>query len=127
MKNSIKILLTLISLTIYLSMYKPKKESNYEIRFHYNHGAIGLLCDNDCSWTDLYIRKKSFYINEHGMVDIKSDLDALKQSTFLFSVEKKGNKIHLKSLKGSDWEDLSFIIPRNKNNSIVVNSKGIEE
>ena len=127
MRNSTRIILVLISLIIFSSLSAQEKDSKFEIKFFNDRGAIAMISTSGCSWSNLVIKKKYFYLNQFGMVNFNNNTEALKNSTFLFFVEKKNNKVHLKAYKGTEWKDLSFDLPKDKNNPVIIDDSNILE
>ncbi len=105
-------------------LHAQQNEPKFEIKFFNDRGSIGLICDKGCTWTDLWITKNSFYLNQFGMVDINSK-DEINNSDFIFSVEKKGNKIYLKAKKGVKWKELIFKLPKDKTKPVIINDYNI--
>ncbi len=106
------------------SFHAQQKEPKFEIKFFNDRGSISLICDKGCTWTDLWIRKNSFYLNQFGMVNINSK-DEIKNSDFIFSVEKKGNKLFLISKKGVQWKQLTFKLPKDKTKPVIINDSNM--
>ena len=124
MKNTYKNFILMLSLFMISLLNAQQKEPEFEIKFFNDRGSIGLICEKGCSWTDLWIRKKSFYLNQFGMVDINSK-DEINNSDFIFSVEKKGSKIYLEAKKGVKWKELTFKLPKDKKKTIIINDSNM--
>lgn len=116
----------LLLLTLFISsvIHAQQKEPKFEIKFFNDRGSIGLICDNGCTWSDLWVRKKSFHLNQFGMVDINSK-DEINNSDFIFSVEKKGNKLFLIAKKGVKWKELTFTLPKDKTKPVIINDSNM--
>jgi hypothetical protein len=124
MKQNLKNLIIVLSFFMMSLVYGQQNETKFEIKFFNDRGSIGLICDKGCTWTDLWVTKKSFYINQFGMVDITSK-DEIINSNFIFSIEKKGNKIYLEAKKGIKWKELIFKLPKDKTKPIIINDSNI--
>jgi hypothetical protein len=124
MKQNLKNLIIVLSFFMMSLVYGQQNEPKFEIKFFNDRGSIGLICDKGCTWTDLWVTKKSFYINQFGMVDITSK-DEIINSNFIFSIEKKGNKIYLEAKKGIKWKELIFKLPKDKTKPIIINDSNI--
>ncbi len=124
MKQNLNKLIIVLSFFMMTSVNAQQNEPQFEIKFFNDRGSIGLNCDKGCSWTDLWIRKKSFYLNQFGMVDINSK-DEINNSDFIFSVEKKGNKLFLIAKKGVQWKELIFKLPKDKTKPIIINDSNM--
>jgi hypothetical protein len=124
MKNKLKHFIIMLSFFMISLLHAQQNEQTFEIKFFNDRGSIGLICDKGCTWTDLWITKKSFYINQFGMVDINS-IDEINNSDFIFSVEKKGSKIYLKAKKGVKWKELIFKLPKDKTKPVIINNYNI--
>lgn len=124
MKNKLNYIIILLSFFIISLLHAQQNKPKFEIKFFNNKGRIGLICDKGCTWTDLWITKKNFYLNQFGMVDLNS-MDEINNSDFIFSVEKKGSKIYLKAKRGVQWKELTFKLPKNKTKPIVINDSNI--
>lgn len=124
MKKYLKNFILMLSLFMISLLNAQQNEPKFEIKFFNDRGSIGLICDKGCTWTDLWIRKKSFYLNQFGMVDNNSK-DELNNSDFIFSVEKKENKLFLISKKGVQWKQLTFKLPKDKTKPVIINDSNI--
>ena len=124
MKISHNIFAFVLSLFIASAIHAQQNEPKFEIKFFNDRGSIGLICEKGCSWTDLWIRKKSFYLNQFGMVNINSK-DEINNSDFIFSVEKKGNKLFLIAKKSVKWKELTFILPKDKTKPVIINDSNM--
>jgi hypothetical protein len=124
MKNKLKHFIIMLSFFMISLLHAQQNEQTFEIKFFNDRGSIGLICDKGCTWTDLWITKKSFYINQFGMVDINS-IDEINNSDFILSVEKKGSKIYLKAKKGVKWKELIFKLPKDKTKPVIINNYNI--
>ena len=51
--------------------------------------------------------KKSVYLNESGMINLKN-FEEVKNSKFIFKLTKKNNTILLEGIKNTNWKDLTF-------------------
>ncbi len=114
----------MLSLFMISLLNAQQKEPEFEIKFFNDRGSIGLICDKGCTWTDLWITKNNFYLNQFGMVDINSK-DEINNSDFIFSVEKKGNKLFLIAKKGVKWKELTFILPKDKTKPVIINDSNM--
>ena len=124
MKNTYKNFILMLSLFMISLLNAQQKEPEFEIKFFNDRGSIGLICDKGCTWTDLWITKNNFYLNQFGMVDINSK-DEINNSDFIFSVEKKGSKIYLEAKKGVKWKELTFKLPKDKTKTIIINDSNM--
>ncbi len=124
MKNTYKNFILMLSLFMISLLNAQQKEPEFEIKFFNDRGSIGLICDKGCTWTDLWITKNNFYLNQFGMVDINSK-DEINNSDFIFSVKKKGNKIYLEAKKGVKWKELTFKLPKDKTKPVIINDSNI--
>ena len=124
MKNTYKNFILMLSLFMISLLNAQQKEPEFEIKFFNDRGSIGLICDKGCTWTDLWITKNNFYLNQFGMVDINSK-DEINNSDFIFSVKKKGNKIYLEAKKGVKWKELTFILPKDKTKPVIINDSNM--
>lgn len=120
MKISFKIFTLMLLFSVISTTHAQEKETKFEIKFFYDRGSIGLICNKGCTWTDLWIKKSNFFLNEFGMVDLNSK-DEIDNSKFIFSVKKKGDTLYLKAKKGIQWKELTFKLPKDKTKSIVIN------
>lgn len=121
---NIKLLTLMFLFFITSSIHSQQNEQIFEIKFFNDRGSVGLICDKGCTWTDLWITKNNFYLNQFGMVDINSQ-DEINNSDFIFSVEKKGNKFYLKGIKGVNWKELTFKLTKDKSRFITINNFNI--
>ena len=121
---NIKLLTLMFIFFITLSIHAQQNETKFVIKFFNDRGSIGLICDKGCTWTDLWITKNNFYLNQFGMVDINSK-DEINNSDFIFSVEKKGSKIYLEAKKGVKWKELTFKLPKDKTKPIIINDSNM--
>lgn len=124
MKIKLKHFIIMLPLLMISSIHAQQNNPKFEIKFFNDRGSIGLICDKGCTWTDLWITKKKFYLNQFGMVDINS-IDEINNSDFIFSVEKKGKKIYLKAKKGVNWKELTFKLPKDKTKPVIINESNI--
>lgn len=106
------------------SIRAQQNEPKFEIKLFNNRGSIALICNKGCAWESLSVRNDNFLINQHGMVN-KLNSEDINNSIFLFSVEKKGNKLHLNSKKGVQWKKLVFKLPKDKSIPVIINDSGI--
>ena len=104
--------------------FAQEKETKFEMKFFKDKGAIGIICNKGCTWSDLQIRINNFYMNQFGMVNIDK-ADEINNSDFIFSVKRKGNTLYLKAKKGLNWKELSFKLSKDKLNSVIVNDTKI--
>lgn len=121
---NIKLLTLMFIFFIISSLHAQINEPKFEIKFFNDRGSIGLICDKGCTWSDLWVRKKSFHLNQFGMVDINSK-NEINNSDFIFSVEKKGNKLFLIAKKGVQWKELTFTLPKDKTKSVIINDSNM--
>ena len=124
MKNTYKNFILMLSLFMISLLNAQQKEPEFEIKFFNDRGSIGLICDKGCTWTDLWITKNNFYLNQFGMVDMNSK-DEINNSYFIFSVKKKGNKIYLEAKKCVKWKELTFKLPKDKTKPVIINDSNI--
>ena len=124
MKQNLKNLIIVLSFFMMSLVYAQQNNPKFEIKFFNDRSSIGLICDRGCTWTDLWITKKNFYLNQFGMVDINSK-EEVNNSDFIFSVEKKGNKIYLKAKKGLQWKELTFKLPKDNTKPVIINDSNI--
>lgn len=124
MKISLNIFAVVLIFFMIPTINAQQNEPKFEIKFFNDRGTIGLICDKGCTWTDLWITKNNFYLNQFGMVDINSK-EEVNNSDFIFSVEKKGNKIFLKAKKGVHWKELTFKLPKDKTKPVIINDYNI--
>ncbi len=124
MKQNLNKLIIVLSFFMMSSVYAQQNEPKFEIKFFNDRSSIGLICYKGCTWESLSIRSDNFLINQHGMVN-KLNNEDINNSVFLFSVEKKGNRLYLNSKKGVQWKKNVFKLPKNKSKSVIINDSSI--
>ncbi len=79
------------------------------------NNKVTLTCTEGCAWKTLSYtpanENVSQAIDEYGMANLKNineNKDA-NLSSFLFTVQKNGDRIILEGLEGTAWTELSFI------------------
>ena len=124
MKQDLNRLIIVLLFFMVSSVYAQQNEPKFEIKFFNVRGSIGLICDKGCSWKSLSIKTDDFLINQHGMVN-KLNNEDINNSDFLLSLEKKGNKLYLKALKGTQWKELTFKLPKDKTKPVIINDSNM--
>lgn len=107
-----------------MSYSYTEKSDNFKIKFSKSNSSIIMNSNIGCSWNILSVKKKSFHLNQFGIVNVEKDIDAYSSSEFIISVKRSYSKITLKGMKGTNWKDLSFNLS-SKKSSIIVTENGI--
>ncbi|NJY62865.1 hypothetical protein HC174_08860 [Salinimicrobium sp. CDJ15-81-2] len=96
-----------------------------------DNNKIVMECKEGCAWKTLSYNlsdnRKPQAIDEYGMTDlnkVNSQEDA-DLSNFLFTVERKGNRLNFKGVEGTAWTELSFSISPQQEQAI--NEMGMTE
>lgn len=96
-----------------------------------DNNKIVMECKEGCAWKTLSYNlsdnSKPQAIDEYGMTDlnkVNSQEDA-DLSNFLFTVERKGNRLNFKGVEGTAWTELSFSISPQQEQAI--NEMGMTE
>ena len=124
MKNTYKNLILMLSFFMISLLHAQQNEPKFEIKFFNDRGSIVLICEKGCSWKSLRIKTDDFLINQHGMVN-KLNNEDINNSDFLLSLEKKSNKLYLKALKGTQWKELTFKLPKDKTKPVIINDSNM--
>ena len=124
MKNPIAAVITLF---MTFSLVGQENLNAFKINFYNNNGAIAISCVNGCTWKEMAINKNKFYLNQNGMVNYETNSEATNNSNFIIYVHKKRNKIHLKSIKGTNWKNITFKLAKNTNKYISVDQNQTQE
>ena len=96
-----------------------------------DNSIISLECKEGCAWKTLSYtlsgNNNPQAIDEYGMTEldkVNPQKDA-NLSNFLFTVERKGNKLFFKGVEGTAWTELSFSISPKQEQAI--NQMGMTE
>jgi len=127
MKNHFRfsILAVLFSLAFILDCNAQEKKASFEISFSIDRNSTALKCADGCTWNNLFIKSKSFHLNQTGMATIENNKDEVNRSEFLIGVTRKGNKFILTGKKGTNWKTLTFEVS-NKDSKVVVDEDGVK-
>lgn len=78
--------------------------------------VLKFKCPSKCAWLEFSFNTKyepAQLVDEFGMTSIQRSgrMKDSRLADFLFSVDLKGNEVTLKGLHGTNWKELSFILP----------------
>lgn len=96
-----------------------------------DNNKIAMECKEGCAWKTLSYNlsdnSKPQAIDEYGMTDLNkvNPQEDAELSNFLFTIERKGNKLFFKGVEGTAWTELSFSISPQQEQAI--NQMGMTE
>ncbi|WP_405351397.1 hypothetical protein [Nonlabens sp. Asnod3-H03] len=123
---TINLILILFSSSLLFSSEKVKndeKEFLISIEMLENN-ELQLVCTEGCAWETLSFtlsnNENDRMVNTYGLNVIENqDTNPNKGlALFLFSVQKSGNGLQLKGIKGTRWTDLNFSLRKDKPASV---------
>lgn len=120
-----KVLTVLFFFSIVTHNSGREMDGNFKMKFSIDRGKLSIECKNGCSWTDLWVKEKSFCLNENGMINIEDNSEGVRNSKFVIKVIRKGKKVTLNNIKGTDLNNLEFELSENKGEFIFVVNDGM--
>uniref|UniRef100_UPI00404ABC4A hypothetical protein n=1 Tax=Fulvivirga sp. TaxID=1931237 RepID=UPI00404ABC4A len=111
------VLLILLNTKTFAQDSKPIKVKEFNITIEkVNSTVLKLKCPHDCAWIEINFDSKSEpmqLIDEYGQTTVGQSRTTIDKrlADFLFSVDLKGNEVTLKGLHGTNWKELTFILP----------------
>ena len=96
-----------------------------------DNNKIVMECKEGCAWKTLSYNlsdnSKPQAIDEYGMTDLNkvNPQEDAELSNFLFTIERKGNKLFFKGVEGTAWTELSFSLSPQEEQAI--NQMGMTE
>lgn len=100
-------------------------DNDFKMKFSIDRGELAIECKNGCSWTDLWVKEKSFYLNENGMINIENNSEGVGNSKFVIKVIRKGKKVTLNNIKGTELNNLEFKLSKQRGEFTLVDNNGL--
>jgi len=94
-------------------------KSKFEIKFYLDRNSIAMESENGNNWNTLFVKSKSFNLDQNGMVNLDRNLTKEDNSNYLFSI------ITLIGKKGTEWKKLVFELPE-KGSFVTITENGIK-
>lgn len=104
---------------VLLSSFISLNKKSFEVKIEIIRNKIQLTPSNGFNFSLMAFTKKSVYLNESGMIDLKNS-EEVKNSDFIFKLTKKNNTILLEGIKNTNWKDLTF------KKDAIINENGIK-
>ncbi|GJM62598.1 hypothetical protein [Persicobacter diffluens] len=107
----------------------PQKDKAYNFKITVERAPEGvkLICTEGCDWDELYFMTKDYKpqgVDKNGLTSVNKYFTTgdLSQPNFLFTLVKVDNEITLKGVKGTEWTEIKFDLPKRKGQ--LFNEKG---
>lgn len=120
-----KVLTVLFVFSVITYSNGQEMDNDFKMKFSIDRGELAIECKNGCSWTDLWVKEKSFYLNENGMINIENNSEGVANSKFVIKVIRKGKKVTLNNIKGTELNNLEFKLSKQKGEFTLVDNNGL--
>ena len=120
-----KVLTVLFVFSVITYSNGQEMDNDFKMKFSIDRGELAIECKNGCSWTDLWVKEKSFYLNENGMINIENNSEGVGNSKFVIKVIRKGKKVTLKNIKGTELNNLEFKLSKQRGEFTLVDNNGL--
>jgi hypothetical protein len=107
------------------SLCAQETNTIFKIKFSIDNNRVVMENVEGNNWNSLAVKSKSFHLYQNGMIEPKFETEEYQNSNYVFSVDRKGNKITLVGKKGTNWKQLEFIVPNNET-IVLIDQNGIK-
>lgn len=82
--------------------------TDFELLVSFKNNRVTFECAKGCGFSITFKAHRKVTLNQFGMIDLKVDKDAYKNSDFILTFEVKNGKVYYTSEKGTAWETMSI-------------------
>lgn len=119
-----KAFLTLLSFFVCLISDTSGTDSLFEIEVLRKSEIVVMKCSKGCNWKNLEfsLKNESVIVSKSGMKRT-NNASSIPESSFAFHVEPAKNGLTFKSIRGTNWKELSY--DRTPRRTMYLDNSGI--
>lgn len=104
-----KALLVLLSFYVTLISDSPDSEPSFEIEVLRKSEMVIMKCTKGCNWKNLEfsLKNESVIVSQSGLKRT-NNTSSIPESSFAFHVEPAKNGLTFKSIRGTNWKEISY-------------------